>query len=74
MSSVTRPVKELRGFRRITLKPGEKKTVTFELTPEKLSFLNERMERVVEPGEFNIMVGTNSVDVKTVKLIVKDKK
>ncbi len=70
VSSVTRPVKELKGFKRITLKPGETRTVTLEVIPDKLSFINEHMERVVEPGEFTIMVGTNSEDVKTVKLEV----
>jgi len=70
VSSVTRPVKELKGFKRITLKPGETKTVIFDITPEKLSFLNENMERVVEPGEFNIMVGTNSEELNTVNLEV----
>jgi beta-glucosidase len=50
VSSVTRPVKELKDFRRVSLSPGEKKTVTFVITPDKLSFLNLHMERVVEPG------------------------
>lgn len=59
---VTRPVKELKGFRRITLQPGETQTVHFTLTPAALSFLNEHMERVVEPGQFEIMVGGNSVE------------
>ncbi len=59
---VTRPVKELKGFRRITLRPGETQTIHFTLTPAALSFLNEDMERVVEPGQFEIMVGGNSVE------------
>lgn len=70
VSSVTRPVKELKGFKRIHLKPGETQTVKFELTPQKLSFLNLDMHRVVEPGVFDVMVGPNSVDLKTVKLEV----
>lgn len=70
VSSVTRPVKELKGFERIFLKPGETKTVTFKLTPAELSFLNEEMKRVVEPGMFEIMVGSSSVSYKTVKLRV----
>ncbi len=70
-SSVTRPVKELKGFKRITLEPGETKTVTLSITPEKLQFYNINMERVVEPGEFEIMVGTSSVDYQTVKLTVR---
>ena len=70
VSSVTRPVKELKGFKRISLEPGETKTVTLDITPEKLQFLDEHMELTVEPGIFNIMVGTNSVEVDTVKLEV----
>ncbi len=70
VSSVTRPVKELKGFKRITLKPGETKTLALDITPDKLSFLDEQMERVVEPGEFTVMVGTSSEDVQTVTLEV----
>ena len=70
VSSVTRPVKELKDFRRVSLAPGESKTVTFTLTPDKLSFLDLNMQRVVEPGEFDIMVGTSSVKFQTAKLEV----
>jgi len=63
VSSVTRPVKELRGFRRITLEPGETKTVDFKLGFEQLSFLDRDMHKVVEPGTFKVMVGGNSVDL-----------
>jgi len=70
VSSVTRPVKELRGFRRITLNPGETKSVEFTLGPEELSFLNRDMHRVVEPGTFTIMVGGNSIDLTNTKLNV----
>jgi beta-glucosidase len=70
VSSVTRPVKELKDFRRITLAPGESKTVTFTITPDKLSYYNLNMERVVEPGSFDIMVGTSSVKYQTAKLEV----
>jgi beta-glucosidase len=73
VSSVTRPVKELRGFRRVTLKPGETQTVTFQLGPEELSYYNRDMRRVVEPGSFTIMVGGNSVDLNNTKLNVVDK-
>jgi beta-glucosidase len=62
VSSVTRPVKELKGFSRISLKPGEKKTVTIDITPEKLSFFDIDMNWVVEPGDFDIMVGSSSRD------------
>ena len=68
---VTRPVMELKGFRRITLQPGETRTVEFTLTADDLSFLNEAMQRVVEPGIFEVMVGTSSVDVQTVQLEVE---
>jgi beta-glucosidase len=60
VSSVTRPVKELRGFRRVTLDPGETRTVEFRLGPPELSFLNRQMQRVVEPGSFKIMIGGSS--------------
>jgi beta-glucosidase len=60
VSSVTRPVKELKDFRRIHLEPGQTKTVQFIITADKLSFLNEDMRRVVEPGLFDIMVGPSS--------------
>ena len=65
VSSVTRPVKELKGFERISLDPGETRKVTFQITPEKLQFYNREMKRVVEPGKFQIMVGGSSVDLTT---------
>ena len=71
VSSVTRPVKELRGFERIALKPGETKTVSFSLGTEALQFYNRAMKRVVEPGKFTVMVGPNSVDLKTATFEVK---
>ncbi len=67
---VTRPVKELKGFRRITLQPGETQAVEFTLTSDELSFLNENMERIVEPGMFEVMVGGSSVEVQRVQLEV----
>jgi len=70
VSSVTRPVKELRGFRRIHLSPGETKRVEFTLGPDELSFLNREMRRVVEPGTFKVMLGGNSVDLTETKLEV----
>ncbi|GBC83327.1 Beta-glucosidase BoGH3B [bacterium HR10] len=60
-ASVTRPVRELKGFQRITLRPGEKRRVTFTLGPEHLGFYNREMRFVVEPGEFRVFVGTSSV-------------
>jgi len=71
VSSVTRPVKELKGFRRIHLAPGQSQTVEFKLGPDELSFTNRDMKRVVEPGEFEIMAGGNSVDLIKTRLEVK---
>jgi beta-glucosidase len=61
-ASVTRPLKELKGFARITLQPGEKRRVEFQLTPELLGFYNRQMVFVVEPGEFRVFAGTSSAD------------
>ena len=62
ISYVTRPVKELKGFQRVSLQPGESKRITFTLTPEHLQYYNLEMERVVEPGTFKVMVGGSSRD------------
>ena len=70
VSRATRPVMELKGFRRITLAPGERRTVTFELGPEQLSYHGPDMKRVVEPGRFQVMVGGSSEAVKSVGLEV----
>ena len=70
VASVTRPVLQLRGFQRITLQPGEKRTVTFTVGPDDLSLLNVDMHRVVEPGTFDLMVGPSSAETKTVHLEV----
>ena len=59
-SEVARPVKELKGFQRVALKAGESKRITFTLTPEHLRYYNIAMERVVEPGTFEVMVGGSS--------------
>ncbi len=67
---VTRPVKELKGFQRITLQPGECRTVEFTITPDLLWFLNEHMEWVVEPGKFDILVGGSSADLQSASLTV----
>jgi len=64
VASVTRPVKELKGFKRITLKPGEKRTVSFTIDSDHLSFLNREMKKVVEPGKFQIMIGSSSEDIR----------
>ncbi len=64
VASVARPLKELKSFKRITLKSREKQTVTFALMPEQLSFLDQNMKTVVEPGEFEVMVGSSSEDIR----------
>lgn len=71
VSSVTRPVKELKGFERITLDPGERQTVTLSLAPDHLALFNRAMKRVVEPGIFTVMVGPNSEDLQTITLTVE---
>ncbi len=73
VSSVTRPVKELKGFQRVSLRPGEMKTVRLEITPEKLAFHNIDMKFVVEPGEFEIMVGGSSRDEDLQMIILEVK-
>ncbi len=64
LSSVSRPVMELKGFQRIHLAAGETKEVSFAITPAMLSMLNEKMQTVVEPGDFRIMIGASSRDIK----------
>jgi beta-xylosidase len=70
VASVTRPVKELRGFQRVSLECGQKVTIDFTLTPEDLSLIDVNMNRVVEPGMFDLMVGANSADTASVALEV----
>ena len=60
VASITRPVKELKGFQRIHLKKGESKEVTFEITDDLLKFYNSSLEYVLEPGDFEIMIGPDS--------------
>lgn len=64
LASVARPIMELKGFQRVHLKKGETKELSFEITPEMLTMLNEGMERVVEPGDFRIMIGSSSNDIR----------
>lgn len=71
ISSVTRPVKELKDFARITLEPNETKQITFKITPSKIAFYNREMKRVVEPGTFQIMVGGSSVKLISQQLTVQ---
>ena len=70
ISSVTRPVKELRGFKKIYLNPGETKTVTIPILPEHLAFTDINKEYTVEPGDFMIMVGNSSQDSDLQKLVL----
>ncbi len=70
VATMTRPVKELKGFQRITLQPGEKRRVEFVLGSEHLGFWNREMRYVVEPGECRVMVGSNSSDVIEAKFEV----
>ncbi|MEN9612846.1 MAG: hypothetical protein RLZZ628_3660, partial [Bacteroidota bacterium] len=72
VSSVTRPVKELKNFRKITLKAGERQLVTFVITPEQLSFYNRALKQVVEAGTFEVMIGTSSETVQKVSFNVVD--
>lgn len=71
LASTARPVKELKGFERIWLKAGESRKVEFTITPDLLKFYNRNLEFVIEPGDFEIMIGANSRDVKKVKLTVR---
>jgi beta-glucosidase len=72
VSSVTRPIKELRAFERVSLKAGEEKTLSFKLDPEAFQMWNVAMQHVVEPGDFDIMVGPNSAQLQTVTLVIGD--
>ena len=63
-ASVTRPVKELKGFKRVTLNPGEKKTLSFTLGKEELSFFDKSLRPIVEPGMIEVMIGSSSDDIK----------
>lgn len=71
VGSVTRPVKELKGFDKIFLKAGESKIVTFTITPELLKFYNYDLKYVFEPGDFDVMIGGNSRDVKSARFTLK---
>ena len=72
VGSTTRPVKELKGFERIYLQPGQTRTVTFKIAPEMLKFYNYDLQYVVEPGDFSIMIGPNSRDVQTASIRLID--
>jgi beta-glucosidase len=76
VTSVTVYEKQLRGFERISLAPNESKTVTFTLKPSDISLLNLKMERVVEPGFFEVQIGSSSEDIRLKKRfeVIKNKK
>ena len=69
-ASVTRPLLELKHFKRVTLAPGARQTVTFEVTPRDLALWNLEMKRVVEPGKFTLLSGPNSAQLKSATLTV----
>jgi len=71
VSMPVRPVQELKDFQRVTLNPGEKRTVSFELTPDKLEAYDLAMQRTVVPGDFEIQVGRSSADVLSARLSVR---
>ena len=64
LASVARPVKELKGFQRISLNPGEEKEIQFIITPEMLTMLDVNLKEVIEPGKFRIMIGSSSMDIR----------
>ena len=71
VGSISRPVKELKDFARITLKPGETRTVEFTITADKLKFYNSELIYDCEPGEFDLMIGPNSRDVETLRFTLQ---
>lgn len=71
VGSISRPVKELKGFKRISLKKGESQTITFDITVEQLKFYDSRLDWVCEPGDFEVMIGGNSQDVQSKKFYLQ---
>ena len=71
VGSTTRPVKELKGFQKIFLEPGQSEIVKFKIAPEMLRYYNYDLQLVAEPGEFEVMIGTNSRDVKSARFTLK---
>ena len=71
VGSVTRPVKELKGFEKVFIKAGESKTVNFKITPQMLKFYDYDLNFVFEPGDFDVMIGGNSRDVKSARFTLK---
>jgi len=71
VGSITRPVKELKGFQKVNLKAGESKTISFNISENDLKFYNSDLKFVAEPGEFQVFIGTNSRDVKAASFTLK---
>lgn len=68
VSSVATPVKQLRGFAKLAIDPGETKTCTFRLTADDLALYDKNLRRMVEPGQFRVMVGSSSEDIRLTDL------
>jgi beta-glucosidase len=64
LASVARPVKELKGFQRVSLNPGQEKEIQFTITPDLLTMLDINLKEVIEPGKFRIMIGSSSMDIR----------
>ena len=71
VGSITRPVRELKGFEKVFLKAGESKTVSFKIAPELLRFYDYDLNHVAEPGDFDVMIGGSSQAEKTARLTLK---
>ena len=71
VGSITRPVRELKGFEKVFLKAGESKTVSFQITPELLRFYDYDLNHVAEPGDFDVMIGGSSQAEKPARLTLK---
>ena len=69
LSSLAQPVKQLKGFQRVFLKAGEAKEISFTITPELLKMLDANMKWIVEPGEFRIMIGASSKDIRLREMV-----
>ncbi|HLP05450.1 MAG TPA: glycoside hydrolase family 3 C-terminal domain-containing protein, partial [Paludibacter sp.] len=72
VSTATRPVKELKDFARVSLQPGQTKTVKFTITPDKLEYYNLNLEKTIEAGEFEVLIGPNSEELKGISFEVNN--
>jgi beta-glucosidase len=71
VGSITRPVKELKGFRKVTLQPGDSQTISFDITENDLKFYDYNLNFIAEPGEFDVFIGGNSRDVEKASFTYK---